>query len=284
MRVLVTGAKGQLGESLQRACAGVDDDYIFTDVADLDITNREAAMGYTSKNKIDIIINCAAYTNVERAESEEDRAHLINATAVGYLAEAAKVNNALLIHISTDYVFMGGCCSMLTEESRPQPLNAYGRTKLAGEVAIQQSGCHYMIFRTAWLYSSYGNNFVKTMLRLTSERDEVRVVSDQLGTPTYAGNLASAIVRIISERTFHEGIYHYTNLGECSWWEFAKEIARLAGHSRCNITPCSTEEYGAKVVRPRNTVLDKSKFLHTFNITIPEWRESLKTCIDELQA
>lgn len=284
MRVLVTGAKGQLGESMQRACAGVDDDYIFTDVADLDITNREAVMGYTSKNKIDIIINCAAYTNVERAESEEDRAHLINATAVGYLAEAAKVNNALLIHISTDYVFMGGCCSMLTEESHPQPLNAYGRTKLAGEVAIQQSGCHYMIFRTAWLYSSYGNNFVKTMLRLTSERDEVRVVSDQLGTPTYAGNLASAIVRIISERTFHEGIYHYTNLGECSWWEFAKEIARLAGHSRCNITPCSTEEYGAKVVRPRNTVLDKSKFLRTFNITIPEWRESLKTCIDELQA
>lgn len=173
---------------------------------------------------------------------------------------------------------------MLTEESHPQPLNAYGRTKLAGEEAIRASGCHHIILRTAWLYSEYGKNFVGTMLRLTAEREEVRVVSDQLGTPTYAGDLAQAIVRIISERNFREGTYHYTNLGECSWWQFACEIARLAGHDKCNVKPCTTEEYPTKARRPMSAVLDKTKFLKTFEIEIPEWRESLKKCIDGLQA
>lgn len=283
MRVLVTGGNGQLGCSLRRVAMGSEDKYIFTDFAELDITNRKAVEGYIADNKIDIIINCAAYTDVERAEEDEPRAHLLNATAVGYLAEAAKANNALLIHISTDYVFMGGCCGVLTEESHPQPINAYGRTKLAGEEAVRASGCHHIILRTAWLYSEYGRNFVKTMMRLTLQNDEVRVVSDQIGTPTYAVDLARAIVAIISQRNFREGTYHYTNLGECSWWQFASEIARLAGRTKCKVTPCTTAEYPTKVRRPMSAVLDKTKFQKTFGIEIPEWRESLKKCINELQ-
>lgn len=283
MRILVTGAEGQLARSIA-CCVSLanEDKYLFANKQELDITDRTAVLRYVTENKIDIIVNCAAYTNVEQAEEEESKAYEINATAVGYLAEAAKANDALLIHISTDYVFMGGCCAMLTEESHPQPINAYGRSKLAGEEAVKASGCHYMIFRTAWLYSEFGHNFVKTMLRLTAEREEVRVVSDQLGSPTYAGDLAAAIVQIISERNFREGIYHYTNLGECSWWEFARKIAHLAGHNGCKVTACTTEEYGAKAVRPQSAVLDKSKFLKTFGTEIPEWRESLKRCIKKL--
>lgn len=273
-----------MGRCIQRASVGATDSYILTDVAELDITNRQQVIDYIANNQIDIIINCAAYTNVEQAEEEEQKAYRLNATAVGYLAEAAKANDALLVHISTDYVFMGGCCAVLTEESHPQPLNAYGRTKLAGEEAVKASGCHYIIVRTAWLYSEYGKNFVRTMLRLTAEKEAINVVDDQLGTPTYAGDLAEALVRIISERNFREGLYHYTNLGECSWWQFAKEIARLAGHERCAIRPCTTAEYPTKARRPQSAVLDKSKFIRTFNIAIPEWRESLKMCIDELQA
>ncbi|MBO5692876.1 MAG: dTDP-4-dehydrorhamnose reductase [Tidjanibacter sp.] len=284
MRILVTGGNGQLGCSLRRVAMGAADRYIFTDVAELDITNSEAVRCYVAENEVDVIVNCAAYTDVERAEEDEARAHLLNATAVGYLAEAAKECNALLIQISTDYVFMGGCCGVLTEESFPQPINAYGRTKLAGEEAIKASGCHHIILRTAWLYSEYGRNFVKTMMRLTLERDEVRVVSDQLGTPTYAVDLARAIVAIISERNFREGTYHYTNLGECSWWQFAVEIARLAGHNECSVKPCTTAEYPTKARRPMSAVLDKTKFLKTFGIEIPEWHESLKKCINELQA
>ncbi len=305
MRILVTGAEGQLGRSIRRCaervadvvvgtwgspdmitsgCEGSADTYYFTDVADLDITNRQQVLDYVADNEIDIIINCAAYTDVERAESEEERARLINATALGHLAEAARRNDALLVHISTDYVFMGGCCAMLTESSHPQPLNAYGRTKLAGEEAVKASGCHHIILRTAWLYSEFGHNFVKTMLRLTAERSELRVVNDQLGSPTYAGDLAEAIVGIISRRDFHEGVFHYTNLGECSWWQFACEIARLAGHTGCVINPCTTAEYGARAARPHYAVLDKSKFIRTFNMDIPEWRKSLKKCLDELQA
>lgn len=284
MRILVTGGNGQLGCSLRRVAMGSEDKYIFTGVAELDITNQEAVANYIADNKIDIIINCAAYTDVERAEEEEPRAHLLNATAVGYLAEAAKASNALLIHISTDYVFMGGCCGVLTEESHPQPINAYGRTKLAGEEAIRASGCHHIILRTAWLYSEYGRNFVKTMMRLTLQNEEVRVVSDQLGTPTYAVDLARAIVAIISERNFREGTYHYTNLGECSWWQFACEIAKLAGHDNCKVTPCTTAEYPTKARRPMSAVLDKTKFQKTFGLEILEWKKSLKKCIDELQA
>lgn len=283
MRILVTGAEGQLARSIAcRVPACGADEYLFATKGELDITNRESVLRYVAEQRVDVIVNCAAYTNVEQAEREEAQAHLVNATAVGYLAEAAKVHNALLVHISTDYVFMGGCCAMLTEESHPQPINAYGRSKLAGEEAVRASGCHYVILRTAWLYSEWGHNFVKTMLRLTSERESLRVVSDQIGSPTYAGDLAKAIVRIISERNFHEGIFHYTNLGECSWWQFAQEITRLAEHS-CQINPCTTDEYGAKVARPLCAVLDKSRFQRTFGIEIPEWRTSLQKCINELK-
>lgn len=280
MRVLVTGADGQLARSIARcvSLAGIDE-YIFANKQELDITDRKTVLRYVTEQEIEVIINCAAYTDVERAETEEEQAYMLNATAVGFLAEAAKSNNALLIHISTDYVFMGGCCAMLTENSHPQPINAYGRTKLAGEELVCESGCHYIIIRTAWLYSEWGRNFVKTMLRLTAEREEVKVVNDQIGSPTYAGDLAEAIVRIISERNFREGIYHYTNLGECSWWQFAKEIAHIAGHNKCEIKPCTTAEYYTKASRPHYAVLDKSKFQRTFEIDIPEWRESLKKCI-----
>lgn len=283
MRVLVTGGDGQLGCSLRRVAMESEDSYIFTDVAELDITNREVVESYIADNKIEIVINCAAYTDVERAEEDEPKAHLLNATAVGYLAEAAKANNTLLIHISTDYVFMGGCCGALTEESYPQPINAYGRTKLAGEEAVMASGCRHIILRTAWLYSEYGRNFVKTMMRLTLQNEEVRVVSDQIGAPTYAVDLARAIVAIITERNFREGTYHYTNLGECSWWQFACEITRLAGRDNCKVIPCTTAEYPTKARRPMSAVLDKTKFQKTFGIEIPEWRESLKKCINELQ-
>ncbi len=284
MRVLVIGAGGQLARSIACCVPSVGaDDYLFADKQELDITDREKVISYIAEQEVDVIVNCAAYTDVERAESEESVAYLLNATAVGFLAEAAKSCDALLIHISTDYVFMGGCCTMLTEESHPQPINAYGRTKLAGEEMVRASGCHHIILRTAWLYSEYGNNFVKTILRLTSERDAISVVDDQLGTPTYAGDLAEAIVKIISERNFREGTYHYTNIGECSWWQFACEIARLAGHDKCRIAPCTTADYPTKARRPLNTVLDKSKFIRTFNMEIPMWRESLKKYIDGLQ-
>lgn len=284
MRILVTGSNGQLGRSISRCVSSVgQDDYLFTDIEELDITNCKAVRNFIAENRVDVIINCAAYTDVERAETKEEQAYNLNATAVKYIAEAAKDNDALLIHISTDYVFMGGCCAMLTEDSHPQPINAYGRTKLAGEEAVMASGCHYMIVRTAWLYSEWGKNFVTTILRLTSEQNEVRVVNDQLGTPTYAGDLAEALVGIISERNFREGVYHYTNLGECSWWQFACEIAQMANCSDCCITPCTTEEYGARAARPHYAVLDKSKFMRTFNQDIPSWQSSLKKCISNLK-
>lgn len=282
MKIWVTGAAGQLGRSLRQRVAGAADCYLFTD-REVDITSRDAVDEFMAQHRPDVVINCAAYTNVEQAEEEEPVAYALNATAVGYLAAAAKRCDALLIHISTDYVFMGGCCAVLTEESHPNPINAYGRTKLAGEEALQASGCHYQIFRTAWLYSPYGKNFVKTILRLSEERDSLQVVADQIGSPTYAPDLADALVRIIENRDFHEGIFHYTNLGECSWWEFATEICRLAKRD-VQVNPCTSEEFPSKALRPKNAVLDKQKFGRTFGLEIPHWRDSLKRFIDELQA
>lgn len=276
MRILVTGANGQLGRHMQLAAAEQTADcYLFADRAALDVTDREAVLRYVAGEQVDIIVNCTAYNDTERAEQEEAAAFRVNAEAVGYLAEAAKQQGALLIHISTDFVFMGGCCSVLTEQSYPQPINAYGRSKLAGEEAIRQSGCHYIILRTAWLYSEFGRNFVKTILQLSDERETLRVVQDQVGSPTYAGDLAAAIVRLIRERRFSEGIYHYTNLGECSRWEFAVEICRLAGRTT-HIEPCSSEEYPSQVQRPKRVILDKGLFQTTFAQEIPHWRESLE--------
>ena len=276
MRILVTGANGQLGRHMQLAAAEQTADcYLFADRVALDVTDCEAVLRYVADAQVDIIVNCTAYNDTERAEQEEAAAFRVNAEAVGYLAEAAKQQGALLIHISTDFVFMGGCCSVLTEQSYPQPINAYGRSKLAGEEAIRQSGCHYIILRTAWLYSEFGRNFVKTILQLSDERETLRVVQDQVGSPTYAGDLAVAIVRLIRERRFSEGIYHYTNLGECSRWEFAVEICRLAGRTT-HIEPCSSEEYPSQVQRPKRVILDKGLFQKTFAQEIPHWKVSLE--------
>lgn len=281
MTILVTGADGQLGRYLRRAAEGASDRYLFATRQELDITDREAVQRYLALNAVDVVVNAAAYTDVERAEEEEHEAHRVNAEAVGHLAEAVRERDALLIHLSTDYVFMGGCCAVLTEQSNPQPINAYGRSKLAGEELIRRSGCHHMIIRTAWLYGAYGRNFLRTILRLSEERDSLRVVADQIGSPTFAGDLAEAIVALIDERRFVEGLYHYTNLGECSWWEFATEICQLAGRTT-KVEPCTTEEYPTRARRPRNAVLDKTKFQITFHCAIPHWKVSLKRCMNEL--
>lgn len=281
MNIWITGAAGQLGLSLQQRL-GHGEALYYTD-REVDLTDRQTVLDFAAAHRIELIINCAAYTDVERAEEEEAAAYAVNATAAGYLAEAARQQGALLIHISTDYVFMGGCCATLTEQSQPNPINAYGRTKLAGEELIKASGCHSMIIRTAWLYSPYGRNFVKTILRLSSERRQLRVVADQIGSPTYAPDLADALAQIIEQGLFVEGLYHYTNLGECSWWEFAVEICRLAGRD-AEVLPCTSEEYPTRARRPKNAVLDKRKIQQRLGLEIPHWKESLQTCIDELQA
>ena len=294
MNILVTGANGQLGNEMRIVSKGSSDLYIFTDVEELDITSRDAVMDFVKENDIKVVVNCAAYTNVDKAEDDEATAELINAQAVGYLAEACKANDATLIHISTDYVFGGNDGNMPRTEDEPvNPTGAYGRTKLHGEQAIQKAGCNYLIIRTAWLYSEFGNNFVKTMRRLTSERDTLNVVFDQIGTPTYALDLANAIMKFIeilkkennyqlsTVNTQLSGVYHFSNEGVISWYDFAKEICELSGNT-CDIQPCHSDEFPSKVRRPSYSVLDKTKIKNRLNITIPHWKESLKKCINKL--
>ena len=286
MNILVTGANGQLGREMQRLGAVSPNSYLFTDVAELDITDAAAVRACVAEHGIDAIVNCAAYTNVERAEEDEAAADLLNRQAVENLARAAAEAGALLVHVSTDYVFDGRASEPYTEESPTAPLGAYGRTKRAGEEAVVKAGCRYLILRTAWLYSEYGNNFLKTMLRLTAERESLNVVFDQVGTPTYAGDLALAIFSILEgglDRG-NEGIYHFSDEGVCSWYDFAVEIARAAGHDRCRISPCRTADYPTKAVRPAFSVLDKGKLKRTFGIEIPHWRESMFYCLKRLQA
>ena len=260
--------------------------YIFTDVAELDITNADAVMYVAKHYSIDAIVNCAAYTNVDKAESDEAAAELINATAVGNLARAMKEVGGTLFHISTDYVFGSEGNTPRTEEMPLNPLGVYGRTKLHGEQAILESGCKALILRTAWLYSEFGNNFLKTMLRLTAEREQLNVVFDQVGTPTYAGDLALAIFSIIEAGVYegNEGIYHFSNEGVCSWYDFAVEIAAVAGHTGCRINPCHSSEFPSPVTRPPYSVLDKTKIKNTFDIDIPHWRESMEYCIKRIKA
>lgn len=286
MNILVTGADGQLGNCLRKAAANSNDEYIFTDVAELDITDAEAVMKMVKDGAIDVIVNCAAYTNVDKAEDDADFAELLNATAVRNLAEAVRANDGTLIHISTDYVFGKEPYNIPCREDRKgTPTGVYGLTKLHGEQAIAASGCKALIFRTAWLYSEYGRNFVKTMLDLTAAKPELKVVFDQVGTPTYAGDLADAIFSIIESRSFNgnEGIYHYSNEGVCSWFDFTKAIAEIADHRDCDIQPCHSDEFPSKVVRPSYSVLDKTKFKNTFGLRIPYWTDSLKTCIKNLK-
>ena len=285
LRILVTGANGQLGNCIRNAAAGSDDEYIFTDVDDIDITDPEAVDLGVSCNNIDVIVNCAAYTNVDKAEEQPEFAELLNAAAVRNLAEAAKKNDATLIHISTDYVFGGNAGNTpRSEEEAVNPTGVYGVTKLHGEQAALESGANVLIFRTAWLYSEYGKNFVKTMLNLTATKPSLNVVFDQIGSPTYAQDLADMIVGIISRRAYADnpGIYHYSNEGVCSWYDFTKHIAEMAGNDSCDIQPCHSDEFPSPVVRPPFSVLDKTKVKETFGVAVPYWVDSLRKCIRNL--
>ena len=292
MRILVTGANGQLGMSLRRLLS----EAVFTDVEELDITDAAAIKAMVADHQIDTIINCAAYTNVDAAEDNEPLAELLNAKAVENLALAMKEAGGLLVHISTDYVFGGEPYNTpCREDMTGTPTGAYGRTKLHGEQAILRSGVRHVIIRTSWLYSEFGKNFVKTMLRLTAEKPSLKVVFDQVGTPTYAGDLADAIVKILE--TPHPGldpaphpgldpgspcVFHFSNEGVCSWYDFAKAIAEYSGHTACDIQPCHSDEFPSKVVRPSYSVLDKTRIKETFGLSIPYWTDSLKKCVRNL--
>lgn len=289
MNILVTGANGQLGNEMRRLGAGPDHHFIFTDVNEipgvetvhLDITDLEAVRLITESEKVDVIVNCAAYTNVEKAEDDLTLADLLNHTAPGNLARAAKERDALLIHISTDYVFSGKAFRPVREDDQTDPQSVYGATKLAGEKAVADSGCRSIIIRTAWLYSPYGKNFVKTMLNLTAEKESINVVCDQIGTPTYAADLAGLILHIIGSGNPVTGIYHFSNEGAISWYDFAQTICRLSGH-KCRISSCMSSEFPAKAARPHYSVLDKSLVKKTFGITVPYWEDSLEDCLKRL--
>ena len=286
MNILVTGANGQLGNEMRNVTRDSADHYIYTDVAELDITDAAAVEKTVADNAIDVIVNCAAYTNVDKAEDDRELAELLNAKAVENLAVAIRRNDGLLVHVSTDYVFGGTRNNTpCREEEAANPTGVYGETKLHGEEAVIRSGCHYLIIRTAWLYSEYGKNFLKMMLDLTATKPSLKVVFDQTGTPTYAYDLAAAICDIIEQRKYEgrDGIYHYSNEGVCSWYDFTKAIAEYAGHTACDIQPCHSDEFPSKVVRPSYSVLDQTKRQTTFGLKVPYWTDSLKKCIDNLQ-
>ena len=282
--ILVTGANGQLGNEMRRLGELSSNNYLFTDIEELDVTDADAVQRFVSDNGVEVVVNCVAYTNVDKAESDEETAYKVNATAVENIAKAVKSVDGTLFHVSTDYVFGTDGNTPRTEEMPLAPLGAYGRTKLAGERAVQQVGCKAIIIRTAWLYSEFGHNFVKTMLRLTAEKDTLKVVFDQVGSPTYAGDLALTIFSIIEGDVYsgNEGIYHFSDEGVCSWYDFAVEIARLAGHKNCRIEPCHSNEFPSPVTRPPYSVLDKSKIKSTFGVDIPHWRESLIYCLKRI--
>ena len=293
MNILITGANGQLGNCMRNAVDKASHDtqrprhntYIFTDVAELDITDAEAVTKAVRDNDIKVIVNCAAYTNVDKAETDRDFAELLNAKAVRNLADAVKANDGTLIHVSTDYVFGGSLGNTpRTEEEPVNPTGIYGETKLHGEQQIVESGAKAIIIRTAWLYSEYGKNFVKTMLNLISSKPELKVVFDQVGTPTYAQDLADTIHDIIENHKIdgNEGVYHYSNEGVCSWYDFTKMISNIAGNKECDIQPCHSNEFPSPVIRPSYSVLDKTKIKDTFSIKVPYWTDSLKKCIYHL--
>lgn len=295
MNILVTGANGQLGNEIRIVAKDSCDRYIYTDVIEvegvettlLDITSIDAVRNIVNEYEVNCIINCAAYTNVDKAETDEVLCELLNAKAVENLALAMKEVDGLLVHVSTDYVFGGDPYNTpCKEEQKGTPTGVYGRTKLQGEENILATGCKHVIIRTAWLYSEFGKNFVKTMLHLTSTKPQLRVVFDQAGTPTYAYDLARAIHEIVSQRKYegNDGIYHYSNEGVCSWYDFTKVIAEYAGHTNCDIQPCHSEEFPSPVKRPAYSVLDKTKIKQTFGVKVPYWIDSLKVCLDHLKA
>lgn len=300
MKILVTGANGQLGREMRIVSQDTNHDFVFTDVVEaegvqtikLDITNLNAIRGIVKEKQIDCIVNCAAYTNVDKAESDEAFCRVLNAEAPRKLAQVMKEVNGLLIHISTDYVFGGDPYNTpCREDQKGTPTGVYGKTKLEGEQYILTSGCKYVILRTAWLYSEFGKNFVKTMLNLTSTKPQLKVVFDQAGTPTYAYDLALAIRTILADYAASDttqgyargGIYHYSNEGVCSWFDFTKMIAALAGNTACDIQPCHSDEFPSPVKRPAYSVLDKTKIKETFGLRIPYWIDSLKICMNNLK-
>ena len=291
MNVLVTGSNGQLGTELRRLALDSPHHFIFTDINSLpgvetvylDISDRASIDNIAESEKVDIIVNCAAYTDVERAESEIDMAMLLNHQAVENLAGAAASRDAALIHISTDYVFSGEGNLPIREDAVPAPKGVYGSTKLAGEKAIQKSACRSVIVRTSWLYSPYGRNFVKTMRRLMQESGQIRVVYDQVGSPTYAADLADALMQIIQgPRIDGKAVYHYSDEGAVSWYDFAQAIREISGFD-CKIIPCRSEDYPTKARRPHYSVLDKSAIKRAYRLEIPYWRDALARCIDIME-
>lgn len=290
MNILVTGANGQLGNEMQLVAKDSTDHYIYTDVSEgyvrLDITDIDAIRNMVKDNAIECIINCAAWTNVDLAETAGDIVEKLNAEAPAHLATVMKEVGGLLVHISTDYVFGAEPYNTPCREDRTgTPTGVYGLTKLHGEQNIIATGADHIIIRTAWLYSEFGKNFVKTMLRLTKEKPSLKVVFDQCGTPTYARDLAEAIFDIVENRKYEgkSGIYHYSNEGVCSWYDFTKMIAETAGNTSCDIMPCHSDEFPSPVTRPSYSVLDKTKIKETFNIRIPYWTDSLKKCMSNMK-
>lgn len=290
MNILVTGANGQLGNEMRIVSKASADKYIFTDVCEqdgnettfLDITDLKAVRQIVEENNVNAIVNCAAYTNVDAAESAEELAEKLNATAPENLAKAMKEVNGLLIQISTDYVFgKEPYNTPCHEDQQGTPTGVYGLTKLHGEQKIIATGCNHVIIRTAWLYSEYGKNFCKTMLNLTGTKPQLKVVFDQCGTPTYAYDLALAITEILKKPV--NGIYHYSNEGVCSWYDFTKMIAEYSGQADCDIQPCHSDEFPSPVKRPAYSVLDKTKIKETFGVKVPYWTDSLKLCINNLR-
>ena len=285
--ILVTGAYGQLGNEVRILSANYPEyNFMFTDVDSLDITDKNELIDIVTGNDIRYIINCAAYTAVDKAEDDSELCEKINATAVKNLGLVAAEAGAGIIHVSTDYVFDGTSCRPYSEEMPTKPCSVYGKTKLKGEKNLLKACPNAIIIRTAWLYSPFGNNFVKTMIKLGSERESLNVIFDQVGTPTYALDLADAILKAMDQTidTEHDkgGVYHFSNEGVCSWYDFTIKIHEIAGIKTCKVNPIETKDYPTKAARPHYSVLNKSKIKQAFNITIPHWESSLKNCIKEL--
>lgn len=284
MNILVTGCNGQLGNEMRLLSERhTQHTYMFTDVAELDITDEAAVNCFVEENTVDCIVNCAAYTAVDKAEENEEFCNLLNNVAPGYLAKAMGKRGGVMIQVSTDYVFDGTNHTPYTEDEPTCPNSVYGRTKLAGEESVMTNCDNAMVVRTAWLYSTFGNNFVKTMIRLGRERETLGVIFDQIGTPTYARDLAAAIYAAIDKGVV-PGVYHFSNEGAISWYDFTKAIHRIAGINRCTVRPLHTEEYPTPAARPHYSVLDKTKIKLTYGIEIPYWEESLAECISKLES
>lgn len=284
MRILVTGANGQLGNELRIVLAqAISDEVFYTDKEELDLTNAKAVADFVVNNDITHIINCAAYTNVDLAETEKLECNAINVTAVKNIAMAADGNGAKVIHISTDYVFDGTAHRPYRESDKVNPISQYGTTKRSGETALIALAPDSIIIRTAWLYSPFGKNFVKTILRLSKEQNEIGVVCDQIGTPTYAHDLALAILAILKCHQWVSGIYHFTDEGACSWYDFAKTIVKLAGNIDCKVKPILSDDFPRPAARPYYSVLDRTRIKATYGVTIPHWEDSLEDCLKRLK-